>query len=434
MSQNSLVLPTTGTVSGLQMTQAANNALDTLNTLASGASAPASPEAGQLWHDTTNNLLKLRSMDNTTWISLLQLNESAYVGAPSNSPSGTNDRLNRLVNGAMMIDQANEGSSYSIPTSNTWTYATDQWEVICNSATASGITAQRVTDAPAGFTNSLKVTVGTGASSVGSTDVLQICQPIEGVNLADMGFGTSSALPFSLSFWVKSSFIGTFSLGFGNAGGARTYITTFQVNPTGTWQKITIPNIPGDQSGTWPTNNTQSLSVCIVPSAGTGTQTSTLNAWQSGAFLAANSQTNNILVTSGSTFQITGVQLNSGVFCQPFDRRMFQQELQDCQRYFEKSYDSGTAVAASTFNGSSYFTAAASTSGIVIPMRVTKRADPTVTLYSPSTGTTGKAYDSTASADITMATANIGQNAFTISDSTTSGHQIEEHWAASSRM
>ena len=47
MSQNSLVLPTTGTVSGLQITQAANSALDTLNTLASGAGVPSSPEAGQ---------------------------------------------------------------------------------------------------------------------------------------------------------------------------------------------------------------------------------------------------------------------------------------------------------------------------------------------------------------------------------------------------
>jgi len=84
MSQNSLTLPTTGTVSGLQMTQAANNALDMLNTLASGASAPGSPEAGQLWHDTTNNILKLRSLDNTSWIKLFNLNETAYTAQPNN--------------------------------------------------------------------------------------------------------------------------------------------------------------------------------------------------------------------------------------------------------------------------------------------------------------------------------------------------------------
>ena len=83
MSQNSLTLPTTGTVSGLSMAQDINGALDTLNTLASGASAPGSPEAGQLWHDTTNSLLKIRSLDNTTWIPFLQLNESAYAALPN---------------------------------------------------------------------------------------------------------------------------------------------------------------------------------------------------------------------------------------------------------------------------------------------------------------------------------------------------------------
>jgi hypothetical protein len=64
------------------MTQDTNAALDTLNTLASGTAAPASPEAGQLWHDTTNDLLKIYSLDSTTWIPLFVLNESAYTGKP----------------------------------------------------------------------------------------------------------------------------------------------------------------------------------------------------------------------------------------------------------------------------------------------------------------------------------------------------------------
>ncbi len=79
MSQNSLVLPTSGTLSGLAAVEAVNAALDTLNTLAAGASAPSSVEAGQLWHDTGNNLLKLRSLDNTTWIVIGALNETGYA-------------------------------------------------------------------------------------------------------------------------------------------------------------------------------------------------------------------------------------------------------------------------------------------------------------------------------------------------------------------
>ena len=76
MSQNSLILPTTGTVSGLQMTQNINNALDTLNTLASGAGAPSSPEAGQLWHDITTNTLKIRDQANANWVVIGTVDET----------------------------------------------------------------------------------------------------------------------------------------------------------------------------------------------------------------------------------------------------------------------------------------------------------------------------------------------------------------------
>jgi hypothetical protein len=87
MSQNSLVIPTSGTLSGLAAMQAVNAALDTLNTLASGASAPSSPEAGQFWHDTTNNILKLRSLDNTTWIPVVSLNETTYKASALVAPA-----------------------------------------------------------------------------------------------------------------------------------------------------------------------------------------------------------------------------------------------------------------------------------------------------------------------------------------------------------
>ncbi len=74
MSQNSLVLPTTGTVSGLTMTQNINNALDTLNTNGSGGSAPSSPEAFMFWADSTNNAFKMRNEANSAWLSLFDTN------------------------------------------------------------------------------------------------------------------------------------------------------------------------------------------------------------------------------------------------------------------------------------------------------------------------------------------------------------------------
>ena len=113
MSQNTLALPTSGTLSGLAAVEAINAALDTLNTLASGASGPSTPEAGQIWHDSANNLLKIRSLDNTTWITLGALNESTYQfsaatkAAPnlygltlSNDTSSPNSVIDIAVGGA----------------------------------------------------------------------------------------------------------------------------------------------------------------------------------------------------------------------------------------------------------------------------------------------------------------------------------------------
>ena len=56
-----------------------NNALQALGSTSSGASAPSSPFANQLWYDTTNNILKIRNEDNDAWISLLTLNQTTDV-------------------------------------------------------------------------------------------------------------------------------------------------------------------------------------------------------------------------------------------------------------------------------------------------------------------------------------------------------------------
>lgn len=68
MSQNSLVIPNTGTLTGLALVNAANAAFDSLNTLNSGGSAPSTTEADMWWMDATNGLLKQRDSGNAIWI------------------------------------------------------------------------------------------------------------------------------------------------------------------------------------------------------------------------------------------------------------------------------------------------------------------------------------------------------------------------------
>ena len=53
-----------------------NNALQALGSTNSGATAPSTTYANQLWYDTANNILKIRNEDNDAWISVLYLDQT----------------------------------------------------------------------------------------------------------------------------------------------------------------------------------------------------------------------------------------------------------------------------------------------------------------------------------------------------------------------
>jgi hypothetical protein len=72
-SQNQLSSPTTGTVSGLQLTNNYNNALDSLNTANSGTSAPTNQlsglaSVGNIWLNTTSNPYPWKTYDGASWV------------------------------------------------------------------------------------------------------------------------------------------------------------------------------------------------------------------------------------------------------------------------------------------------------------------------------------------------------------------------------
>lgn len=86
MSQNSLVLPTSGTLSGLQAVTDINGALDTLNTKWSGAGAPATAEFGQTWLDTSTTPATLRLYDGAQWVAVGTLDGANHVWQPALAP------------------------------------------------------------------------------------------------------------------------------------------------------------------------------------------------------------------------------------------------------------------------------------------------------------------------------------------------------------
>ena len=90
-SQNSTTLPTVSPYPGLTMLGDINNALDSIQTSFSGASAPASPKAYQPWFDTTNNLLKY--YNGSSWVAFGKLTSTGWQalnnGVPATFPTST---------------------------------------------------------------------------------------------------------------------------------------------------------------------------------------------------------------------------------------------------------------------------------------------------------------------------------------------------------
>lgn len=231
---------------------------------------------------------------------------------------------NRIINGDMRIDQRNAGASVAVVSS--LVFPVDRNQVVVNAA--SGSTAQRSTQAPAGFTNSLVVTIGTGASPTAAQQG-RIIQPIEGLNCSGLAWGTASAAPVTISFWVRSSVTGTYA---GGLYGGGAYIFTYSVSAANTWEYKTV-TIPGPTTGSWPTDNSASINVNFDLGTGTNYQ-GTAGSWAAGTLWSTSSAVK-LCATTGATFYITGVQLEAGSVATPFERRDYGRELMMCQRYYQ---------------------------------------------------------------------------------------------------
>jgi hypothetical protein len=286
---------------------------------------------------------------------------------------------NRIINGAMVIDQRNAGASVSNGTGS-FTYCLDRWTSY--GSQASKFTVQQVSTAPAGFVNSLKVT-SSSAYTVGASEYFGIKQIIEGYNIADLGWGTSSGKTVTLSFQVYTSLTGTFGGTIWNGANNQFYPFSYTVSSANTWTTISV-TIPAPTVGsTWYTDNTQGIQVFFSLGAGS-TVSGTANTWSSSLYLAPTGATS-IVGTSGATFYITGVQLEVGTQATTFDYRSYGTELALCQRYYETSYPPTSAVGSSAQPQGVNAGYATSTTLVdyctSIPFKVTKRATPTMSYW-----------------------------------------------------
>jgi hypothetical protein len=281
---------------------------------------------------------------------------------------------NKIINGAMAIDQRNAGASV---TPGNDTAVLDRWKF--NMSAASKYSVQQVTDAPTGFGYSLKMT-SSSAYTVGVSEVFATMQPIEGFNFYDLCFGTASAKTITVSFWVKSSLTGTFGGSITNYAQNRFYPFTYSIVSANTWEQKSV-TISGDTTGTW-VGASNAGAAYLWFSIGSGSSVSqTAGSWTASSGYSATGSVS-VVGTNAATWQITGVQLETGTAATPFEHRNFQQELAMCQRYYCKAnriiFSNPSPGSSNTYVLGNY------------PFPVNMRAQPTVTFERPNNATTGQ--------------------------------------------
>jgi hypothetical protein len=280
---------------------------------------------------------------------------------------------NRIINGAMVIDQRNAGASVVV---GSGAFPVDRWFSVED--TDGALTAEQVEDVPAGFVNSVKITTTTADSSLTTTQTAQFMQNIEGFNVSDLGFGSASAQTVTLSFWVKSSLTGTMGGSVRNDSANRSYPFSYTISAANTWEYKTI-TIAGDTSGTWLTTN--GIGIRLVFSLGCGpTRLGTAGAWNANNNTGPTGEVP-VIGTLNATWYVTGVQLEKGSTATSFDYRPYGTELQLCQRYLPAwRFDQSTN--AYGFSGQAYSTTAAL---IILPFNVPARVKATgVVVSDPS--------------------------------------------------
>jgi hypothetical protein len=242
---------------------------------------------------------------------------------------------NRIINGDFRISQYNANTAVT-PTTNT--YVIDRWRLI-NGGVSSKLSTQQMTSTtsgyitpPVGFATYLNIT-SQSAYSVSSSDRFHTYHVIEGINCADLAWGTANAKAVTISFWVQSSLTGTFGGAIQNNAANRSYPFSYTINSANTWQYVTV-TIPGDTTGTWLVDNNGGLFVYFGLGCGSSVS-GTSGVWAAADYRSSTGAVS-VVGTNAATFYITGVQLEKGSVATPFDYRLYGKELLMCQRYYWK--------------------------------------------------------------------------------------------------
>ena len=239
-----------------------------------------------------------------------------------------------IINGAMQVAQRGTSSTAA-------NYGSvDRWFMQTSGGTTTHTQTALTSGDPydEGFRYVLRLTNTTAAS--GAADYRNPLQHIEAQNIAQSGWNYKSSSSYiTLSFWVRSSVSQEF-FGFlrSRDGTEQAYSFSMGTLAANTWTKVT-KNIPGNSNLAFDNDANSGLVLNLSVFWGTDFTTSgkTNDTWAaySGSDRVPDTATT-WAGTTDATFDITGVQLEVGEKATPFEHRSFGDELQRCQRYYNR--------------------------------------------------------------------------------------------------
>ena len=240
----------------------------------------------------------------------------------------------------------------------------------------------------------MKAQVTTADTSLSAAQYAQISQQIEAQNLQRLDYGTNNAKTITLSFHVRSSKTGSYSITIYKDDTTRyLFSKSYTIDSADTWEKKTITITPDSNikasGGAIANDNGIGFYVFWNLAGGTNYDDATDNAWSSNTNHFHTSSQVNWLDSTSNNFYLTGVQLELGEQATPFEHRSLADELIRCQRYYQSMdyYYSYGSTSANIF----YYT------NFSFP--ITMRATPTMTAsaWGSNTGDAQTYYGSTAS-------------------------------------
>lgn len=244
---------------------------------------------------------------------------------------------NRIINGKMMIDQRNNGAvvtfqTTGFPTGATNGYFVDRFSGRNTRTNGTTLTAQQVTDAPVGTGLNYSVEFINQTAGVAAGDLIWFRHIIEGTQIGDLKWGTAHAKTITLSFWVKSSIVGTFAVSVRNNPRTYTYIATYTINAADTWEYKTI-TIAGPTVGTWDITTNAGILITWDLGIGSTYEGTISDSWITDDFHSITGTTK-LSNTAGASIKFTGVQFEIGTRATSFEHLPIAIELARCERYY----------------------------------------------------------------------------------------------------